>query len=176
MDKNGFTIIELIVVIVLLSVLAAFALPRFADLSGRAQISVVQQMEASLTTAVHIAVMKYKVEGGAGSTLNFNGNNINFIAGLPQPDASQLRFLLDSNFPSTIFTNNWSTVPCSGSDFCVVGNLAFNEPTLPVIPDFISGSGIFIWPEGYVLSDCVAYYLNLRNGSGPVTGSILSGC
>ena len=38
--EKGFTLIELVMVIVILGILAAFALPRFADLGGEAESTV----------------------------------------------------------------------------------------------------------------------------------------
>ncbi|MCV6622008.1 MAG: prepilin-type N-terminal cleavage/methylation domain-containing protein [Cellvibrionaceae bacterium] len=176
MKNSGFTLLELVAVIVILGVLSAIALPKFVDLSNSAQASAVKHVSGSLSAAIQLARAKHMAEGGSASSINFNGNNISFIGGLPQPDAGQLRFLLDLDLPATRFTPNWSTAPCSGSSFCVVGNLPFNNGTLPSIAGFSSGTGIFIWPSGYVLSACFAYYLNLNNGDGPVIGSVVSGC
>lgn len=48
----GFTLIELVVVIVLLGILAAIALPKFVDLSGQARTAANRGFSGGLATAV----------------------------------------------------------------------------------------------------------------------------
>lgn len=52
---SGFTLIELVIVIVILGILAAAALPRFSDLSTDARISAVNGLAGSLRSAASIA-------------------------------------------------------------------------------------------------------------------------
>lgn len=62
--RNGFTMIELVMVIVILGILAAVALPRFMDMRGDAEKSVVSGLVGSLRTARSLAYSKLVLCGG----------------------------------------------------------------------------------------------------------------
>lgn len=65
-QQQGFTIIELIVVIVILGILAATALPRFADLRGEANKAKMQGLAGGLRSAVEVTRAKWLAVGSSG--------------------------------------------------------------------------------------------------------------
>jgi len=52
LDRGGFTLIELVIVIVLLAIIAAVAVPRFADLATGSKINATRQELLSLKKAI----------------------------------------------------------------------------------------------------------------------------
>ncbi|MNF27362.1 Type II secretion system protein G precursor [compost metagenome] len=80
--QKGFTLIELVVVIVILGVLAAVALPRFMNATDDAHTSAVQGTGGALAAGVALVRSQWelnRVKGGATPNLNvagFGANNV----------------------------------------------------------------------------------------------------
>ncbi|MEZ9240341.1 type II secretion system protein [Vibrio splendidus] len=70
MKKNGFTLIELVVVIVILGILAVTAAPRFLNVSTDSHIAVVKGTGASFKTGVDFAYSKNLTSNGGGASTN----------------------------------------------------------------------------------------------------------
>ena len=58
-NQKGFTIVELVVVIIILGILAATALPRFIDVQDDAQLAVAEGVRGALMSAIGLAKAKY---------------------------------------------------------------------------------------------------------------------
>lgn len=64
--QAGFTLIELVMVIVLIGVLAAIAVPKFVDLSGDAKQAAVEGVAGALASAAAINYAARKANGSNG--------------------------------------------------------------------------------------------------------------
>jgi MSHA pilin protein MshA len=64
-DQGGFTLIEIVMVIVLLGVLAAIAIPKYVDLKKDAQNATADGIVASMSSGAAIGYAKSAVSGTA---------------------------------------------------------------------------------------------------------------
>jgi MSHA pilin protein MshA len=83
--QAGFTLIELVVVIVILGILAATAAPKFIDLTGDAKASVIQGTQGSVNSAMNMVHAKALVSNETASTgeVVINGEYYALVYGYP---------------------------------------------------------------------------------------------
>ena len=83
-QQRGFTLIELVVVITILGILAAFAIPRFAALEGQARLTATQGLAGSLRSAAALTHSAWLAQGDpAAVTVTMEGQVINLANGYP---------------------------------------------------------------------------------------------
>lgn len=88
-NHTGFTLIELVIVIVILGILAAAALPRFSDLSTDARLSAINGIAGSLRSTATIAHAT-QLAKNLSSNGNVNLEGVNIVMNDGYPTASSI--------------------------------------------------------------------------------------
>ena len=132
---KGFTLIELVVVITILGILAAFAIPRFANLEVEARIAAVQGLGGSVRSAATLAHSLSLAQGLApGASVTMEGQTITMVERYPE-DASIDNTLVDftgfDNSTDGSFTKDGATTPATCS-------VTYAEPTAANLPPTIT--------------------------------------
>lgn len=83
-QQAGFTLIELVLVIVILAILAATALPRFSDLSTQARVASVNGLAGGIRGAAAVAKSTQLAQGlASNATIQMDGVNVTMANGYP---------------------------------------------------------------------------------------------
>lgn len=94
MNRNaaGFTLLELIVVIFILGILAAVAIPKYIDTIQSARISTLNGLSTGLNGAKNMAQAEYRLEGNSyqstSGTITVNSQSVDVVPGYGIPIAT----------------------------------------------------------------------------------------
>ena len=97
-NNGGFTLIELIVVIVILGILAVTAAPKFIDLQSDARLATLNGMKAAINSAVSLTYGKSLVNGKEKEekvSITINGSPVDVCYGYPCAAATEIQKVLD---------------------------------------------------------------------------------
>lgn len=183
-QAKGFTLVELIIVIVLLAIIAITAMPKFVDLSKDAKVASLHSIKGAVDSLVKLVEAKARLEGVANGAISIPGsvnmqvrdfspiahwnNNFRYILDLPGAPFpfTDVRIRCEQQVCGVGFQSNW---PAEDSLMNTqVANLNNDK------------RAVFIWQQGYRLADgCYVYFIEKSLGSANdqvLTGTVDKGC
>jgi MSHA pilin protein MshA len=131
--SSGFTLIELVVVITILGILAAFAVPRFIAMQTKAREAAIESLQGAVRSAASLTHSMWMVSGQPG-TVPMEGATITMTNGYPDL-TTIISTLVDSTgfaYDNTtgVFTKTGATTPATCSVTYVPPAAAGNPPAI----------------------------------------------
>ena len=139
-NNGGFTLIELIVVIVILGILAVTAAPKFIDLQSDARLATLNGMKAAINSAVSLTYGKSLVLGKEKAdegSITINGSPVTVCYGYPCYAHDRIEAVLDiGNFAECV-------VGVSG-DWCYKENASTKSIDIYIANGYTANSKCYV--------------------------------
>lgn len=124
MQQRGFSLIELVIVVVVLGLLAATALPRFLDVTDDAEDATVEGVAGGFATGVGLVRAQWEIEGRPSEN---QGANVTFVT----LDGIQIGVDQNTGYPTGQNTTNTEDTDITGIDCETIFNLIIQSaPTI----------------------------------------------
>ncbi|MGE0860205.1 MAG: type II secretion system protein [Gammaproteobacteria bacterium] len=139
-SMGGFTLIELIAVIVILGLLSAFALPRFSGIEGQARVASINGLAGSVRSAAALAhSLQIAQNLASNASISMEGRTIAMINGYPTAGNGGIEDTLTdtTGYTHTDATGVYSVASAGTPANCrvtyVAPTAANTQPTITVV-------------------------------------------
>lgn len=192
MMRNGFTLIELIVVIILLGILAVTVAPKFINLQSDARAAIIQGVSASLKATTQLTYFKVQITQPAALSsshytsfdVDNDGVNDALVFGKPRSYNDGIGQL--DNIDARWLGIGSKTTVCDSQDhaFCYMYTPSVTESGVTPTPSHFT---IYLSHNSKVTDNCFAFYYQATTTGGEPqsgythesalnSGSITTGC
>ncbi|PKF61984.1 MSHA biogenesis protein MshA [Psychromonas sp. psych-6C06] len=109
-QQSGFTLIELVIVIIILGILAATAVPKFVDLQGDARASALKGVKAALEGGATLTYSQAAIEGKEkASSGQSTKSGVALVNGYPAATAGGIEVAVE------LSSGDWGITHASGT-------------------------------------------------------------
>ena len=132
-DRAAFTLVELVIVIAIIGILAAIAIPRFADLRNEAYVSQRDGIVGSVRAGILTTASKNQISGKTGTfppNLEENWNGLfdpGTLPPFPNPGCNAANPCFELVVPGGLIAGEWTQT--------AVGTYTFDNPMTGANPD-----------------------------------------
>ena len=162
-NNQGFTLIELIIVIIIIGILSATALPKFINLKNDALLASMDSLVGVIESADSLIYMKAAISNThnlSSSTITIDSTEVDLVYGYPAGTADGIVKVIENN------ADDWNNGDKDGDWHSRKSSI----------------SGAWIYWHGYLDEDAwtercfIRYYQSAGEGEAPVIYTDSSGC